>query len=54
MWSRVAQTVRLVLCIWPERHQQRAELRELEPDQLLDIGISRSDAMREARKPFWR
>jgi uncharacterized protein YjiS (DUF1127 family) len=39
---------------WGERARQRREFREL-PDYLLrDIGLSRCDAEREARKPFWR
>lgn len=44
----------LVLRLWPERYRQRARLRELDADRLRDIGIDRTDALREARKPFWR
>ena len=37
-----------------ERRRQRRKLRELEDRMLNDIGVSREDAVREARKPFWR
>ncbi len=33
---------------------QRHRLLELDDDQLSDIGITREDAVREARKGFWR
>ena len=37
-----------------DRIRQRRQLRAL-PDHLLhDIGVSRYDAEREGRKPFWR
>lgn len=52
VWLR--QFSRLVLHIWPDRHRQRRKLRDMDDDQLRDIGISRSAAMREGRKPFWR
>jgi len=38
---------------WMERSCQRRELGQLSIDQLDDIGISKEDAMNEARKPFW-
>lgn len=39
---------------WNERRRQRRALEAL-PDHLLhDIGVSRSDAVQEADKPFWR
>jgi uncharacterized protein YjiS (DUF1127 family) len=50
-WARLA---RLVLHVWPERRRQRAQLRELEDHLLRDIGVTRGEALREARKPFWR
>ncbi len=37
-----------------KRAAQRRELMFMDDDQLRDIGISRSEAMREAGKPFWR
>lgn len=45
---------RMIFCIWPDRHRQRRALKEMDEDQLLDLGISRRDAMREGQKPFWR
>lgn len=42
---------------WIERRRQRRRLRELADlnDYLLrDIGVSRSEALRESAKPFWR
>ncbi len=37
-----------------QRSVQRRQLIEMEDSQLLDMGISRAEAEREARKPFWR
>jgi len=37
-----------------ERAEQRRALAELEDRMLRDVGISRSDALREAEKPFWK
>jgi uncharacterized protein YjiS (DUF1127 family) len=36
------------------RWRQRRLLEELDDRSLRDIGISRSEALAEARKPFWR
>lgn len=35
------------------RRRQRRDLRELTDDQLLDIGLTRAEARREAARPFW-
>lgn len=35
-------------------HRQRRALLSLDDAMLKDIGISRVDALREGRKPFWR
>ena len=43
-------TVRL----WVERSRQRRALIAMEDRLLDDIGISRAEADREYRKPFWR
>lgn len=37
-----------------ERHRQRKALLGLDGRLLRDIGITREQAVREARKPFWR
>lgn len=35
-------------------HRQRRALLALDERMLKDIGISRTDALQEGRKPFWR
>ena len=42
-----------VIMIWQERAEQRSALTGLDMRQLKDIGVTRTEAMREARKPFW-
>jgi uncharacterized protein YjiS (DUF1127 family) len=43
-----------LLFTWQERARQRRDLAAM-PDHLLhDIGVSRSDALSESAKPFWR
>lgn len=37
-----------------ERRRSRRLLAQLDHRQLHDIGVSRGDALIEARKPFWR
>lgn len=49
-----AVVIERVLIEWPDRHRQRARLREMTPHQLRDIGLSQRAAWQEARKPFWR
>jgi uncharacterized protein YjiS (DUF1127 family) len=39
---------------WHARRQGRRELLKMSDAVLRDIGISRVDACREYRKPFWR
>lgn len=44
------------LGFWIEQQRQRrriGELAELNDYLLKDIGVSREEAMREAKKPFW-
>jgi uncharacterized protein YjiS (DUF1127 family) len=40
--------------IWQERDKQRRALAELDARMRRDLGLSRADVEREARKPFWR
>lgn len=40
--------------LWLQRRRQRRALMELSDHMLKDIGINRSDALLEGRKPFWR
>lgn len=42
------------LYTWQQRHRMRHELRHLDERMLRDMGISRYDAVREARRPFWK
>lgn len=37
---------------WCLRHTRR-QLLALDPAQLRDVGLTRFDAVREARRPFW-
>jgi len=39
---------------WVGRWRQRRALADLDDHLLRDLGISREDALRESRKPFWR
>ena len=41
------------LYLWSTRAHQRARLAELDDRMLKDIGLGRSEAYREAAKPFW-
>jgi uncharacterized protein YjiS (DUF1127 family) len=52
--SRVALRLCGLLDDWSERHRQRRALLELSDHMLRDIGIGRSEAYQEGRKPFWR
>src|SRR4051812_20476157 len=45
-----------LIAVWAERSRQRralAEMVELSPHLLADIGVSRAQARKEAAKPFW-
>ena len=48
--SQVVET----LHVWRERYTQRRELSHWSDRELHDIGVSSSDAIYEASKPFWR
>jgi uncharacterized protein YjiS (DUF1127 family) len=37
-----------------DRARQRRSLRELDPHLLRDIGVTRSEALAESAKPWWR
>ena len=43
-----------ILGTWFERSRQRRALAELDDRLLDDIGVTRSEARREAAKPLWR
>jgi uncharacterized protein YjiS (DUF1127 family) len=42
------------LHVWRDRERQRRELAQWTERDLHDIGLSRSDVVYEAEKPFWR
>ena len=42
------------VALWRERAKQRKALLELDGRLLLDIGVTRTQAIAEARKPFWK
>lgn len=38
---------------WNQLRHERRQLAELSDDLLRDIGLTRREAVREARRPFW-
>jgi uncharacterized protein YjiS (DUF1127 family) len=42
------------LRVWADRWSQRRELTRWSERDLHDVGLSWSDVVREAEKPFWR
>lgn len=42
------------LHVWANRWQQRHELTHWSERELHDVGLSWSEVVREAEKPFWR
>ena len=42
------------LHVWRQRYEARRELAQWSERELRDIGVSPSDAIFEASKPFWR
>ncbi len=53
-WRAAAVTAPDILLLWADRAASRRALMRLDDRQLGDIGVNRFDAVREARKPFWR
>jgi uncharacterized protein YjiS (DUF1127 family) len=49
-WSQLRET----LHIWRRRYQTRQELTQWSDRDLHDVGLSWSDIVHEAEKPFWR
>jgi uncharacterized protein YjiS (DUF1127 family) len=50
----VLSSLASTIAAWLDRQQGRRDLSELDDRLLADVGISREDALSEARKPFWR
>jgi len=42
------------LHVWRQRYRTRRELAQWTDRDLHDVGVSRSDVIFEAEKPFWR
>lgn len=42
------------ITVWHDRARQRRALAKLDADRLRDIGITHTQARREADKPFWK
>ena len=45
---------RRCVVLWERRRRQRLRLKNLDDHILKDIGLSRAEAAREVRRPFWR
>jgi uncharacterized protein YjiS (DUF1127 family) len=52
--SEYLQSLATSLRVWRHRSQTRHSLKALSKQHLSDIGISRTEAVVEADKPFWR
>ncbi len=50
LWAQLSDTFHL----WRERQRSRSELAHWTDRDLHDAGLSPSDIVREAEKPFWR
>ena len=50
VWASLAET----LHTWRQRYRTRQELSQWTDRDLHDVGLSWSDIVREAEKPFWR
>jgi uncharacterized protein YjiS (DUF1127 family) len=50
VWANLAETFRT----WRQRYRARQELAQWTDRDLHDVGLSWSDIVREAEKPFWR
>jgi uncharacterized protein YjiS (DUF1127 family) len=50
IWSGLGETFH----VWRQRYQTRRELSQWTDRDLHDVGISWSDVVHEAEKPFWR
>lgn len=52
--SQMATEFARLVTRWSHRARSRRALATMEPRLLLDIGLTREAALREAEKPFWR
>ena len=51
---RVLKRCLTLLLVWEQRLKDRDTLEGMPESRLRDIGLTRREAMREARKPFWQ
>lgn len=42
------------ILVWLDRYRARNALRKMDYSRLKDIGLTRTEALKEARKPIWR
>ena len=49
-FTRISQTLQ----VWHQRQRNRRQLAQLSARDLHDVGLSWSDIVYEAEKPFWR
>jgi uncharacterized protein YjiS (DUF1127 family) len=53
--ARLAVKCAVLLTVWDRTYRTRQTLKQLTPDQLRDVGLTREEADREAQRPFfWR
>ena len=52
--ERDGLTVGALIVKWHARWQNRRALEEMPTERLVDIGMTREEALHEAAKPFWR
>ena len=52
--TRWVVTAAETLAVWEMRARTRAQLREMPPERLPDIGLTTAEALIEGAKPFWR
>ena len=53
IFAALGRLVEVVLT-WQDRAAQRTALARMDERMLKDIGITRSEALEEARRPFWQ
>lgn len=52
--SRALVGAAVAVANWETRYKTRQQLRDMSPEMLYDIGLTRAEALSEAEKPFWR
>ena len=54
LFARALTQLSETLHVWRRRYETRRELARWTERDLHDVGLSRSDIIQEAEKPFWR